>query len=66
MSMKITRLPTYWNAGEAYQIITFLNELSENLWAVYGEDIIKQQQELSSANEQENQLVLFVEDEIDF
>ncbi len=39
MSMKITRLRTYWNAGEASSVIEFLDLLRDQLWDHYGEQI---------------------------
>lgn len=39
MSMKITRLRTYWNAAEACTIIEFLDQLRDQLWNHYGEQI---------------------------
>lgn len=40
MSMKITRLPTWWTAEEADTVITFLDDLRDCLIDQYGEDII--------------------------
>jgi len=45
MSMKLSQLRTYWNADDAYLIISFLDELKEMLWDTYGSEIIEQQQE---------------------
>jgi len=39
MSMKITRLRTYWSADDAYLVISFLDELRDQLWESYGDDI---------------------------
>lgn len=39
MTMKLTYLKTYWNAAEAETVITFLDELKEVIWTVYGEHI---------------------------
>ena len=50
MSMKLTQLRTYWDADDAYLIISFLDELKEVLWDTYGSEIIKQQQ----ANQHQN------------
>lgn len=40
MSMNTTRLVTYWNAGEAHDVIEFLDILRDQLWETYGEQII--------------------------
>lgn len=40
MSMKITRLPTWWTAEEADSVITFLDDLRDSLLDQYGEEII--------------------------
>ncbi len=47
MSMKVTKLTTYWDADDAYSIISFLDELRDQLWATYGDEIIERQQALS-------------------
>jgi len=39
MTMKLTRLTTHWEAGEAYCVIAFLDELRDALMATYGDDI---------------------------
>jgi len=39
MSMKITRVRTYWDAGEACTVIEFLDLLRNQLWDHYGEQI---------------------------
>jgi hypothetical protein len=39
MSMKITRLRTYWSASEASSVIEFLDLLRDQLWDHYGEKI---------------------------
>lgn len=40
MSMNTTRLVTYWNAGEAHDVIEFLDILRDQLWETYGDRII--------------------------
>lgn len=40
MSMKITRLTTYWTADEADAILSLLDELRDRLWDTYGDQII--------------------------
>lgn len=43
MSMKITRLATYWTADDAHLVISFLDELRDLLWEAYGSDICEAQ-----------------------
>ena len=45
MTMQLSQLRTYWNADDAQLIIAFLDELRDTLWATYGAEIIKHQQE---------------------
>ncbi len=40
MSMKITRLPTWWTAEEADTVVAFLDDLRDSLLDQYGEQII--------------------------
>ncbi len=39
MTMKVTRLTTYWTADEAATVIDFLDMLRDALWETYGEQI---------------------------
>ena len=39
MTMKVTRLTTYWSPAEAATAIEFLDLLREVLWETYGEEI---------------------------
>jgi len=39
MTMKVTRLTTYWSTAEAATAIEFLDLLREALWETYGEQI---------------------------
>ena len=50
MTMRITRLTTYWNAEEADTVITFLDELKNLLWEVYGEQITDMRRSASEAD----------------
>ena len=52
MSMKITRLRTYWNASDACSVIEFLDLLRDQLWDHYGEQITAMMQQ--AAAEQAN------------
>ena len=40
MPMNTTRIVTFWNAGEAHNVIEFLDILRDELWETYGERII--------------------------
>lgn len=44
MVMTITQLRTHWDAGDAYLVIEFLDELGDLLWTAYGEEIIAMHQ----------------------
>ena len=39
MTMKVTRLTTYWSSAEAATAIEFLDLLRDALWETYGEQI---------------------------
>ncbi len=39
MSMKITRLTTYWTADEADAVLSLLDDLRGRLWDTYGDEI---------------------------
>lgn len=43
MSLKLPQLTTDWSADDAYLLLSFLDELSDVLWATYGPGIIEQQ-----------------------
>ena len=40
MSMKIMKLPAYWDAADAQLIISFIDDLRELLVATYGDEIV--------------------------
>lgn len=44
MTMKLTQIRTYWTAEEAESVISFLDELRDLLWTVYGHDIVEMHQ----------------------
>ena len=44
MSMKMTRLPTWWTAEEADTVIAFLDDLRDSLLDQYGEEIVVMRQ----------------------
>ena len=67
MSMKITRLHTYWSAEEAYTVIGFLQMLQDQLWEIYGDTIIDMLHEASAEKAwQETQVKFEFDDEIKF
>ena len=41
MPMKITRLTTHWDPDQAHTIIEFLGALRDQLWEIYGDEIIE-------------------------
>lgn len=51
MTMKLTQLTTHWDAGEAYSVITCLDELRDALMAAYGDDISKMLKQASSRSQ---------------
>jgi hypothetical protein len=48
MPMKITRLTSHWEADQAHTILEFLDRLREQLWELYGDDIIDLLQEAAA------------------
>jgi hypothetical protein len=44
MTMKVTRLTTYWTTDEAATAIDLLDMLREALWETYGEQITRMHQ----------------------
>lgn len=40
MSMKVIKLPVYWDAADAQLIISFIDELRELLVDTYGDEIV--------------------------
>ena len=45
MTMKVTRLMTYWSIDEAATAIDFLDRLRDALWETYGEQITRMYRE---------------------
>ena len=67
MSMKTTRLVTYWNAGEAHDVIEFLDTLRDQLWETYGDQIIAMRLEAEEQRaEQADQIQLTFDQEEPF
>lgn len=67
MSMNTTRLVTYWNAGEAHDVIEFLDILRDQLWETYGDRIIAMRLEAEEQRtEHEEQIQLAFDEEEPF
>jgi len=64
MSMKTTRLRTYWSASEASSVIEFLDLLRDLLWDHYGEQITAMLQEaaVAQANDDDQNGIDFDDD----
>ena len=45
MTMKVTRLTTYWTVAEAATVIDFLDILRDALWESYGDEITRMHRE---------------------
>ncbi len=67
VSMKITRLPTYWTAEQAHTVIEFLEVLREQLWENHGDMVVDMLREASADKAwQEAQGTFEFDDEIEF
>lgn len=66
MSLSITRLTTYWSAAEAYTVIAFLDELRDQLWETYGEQITEMLQDEIDSPHDDRQTEMPFDDEINF
>jgi hypothetical protein len=51
----VTRLYTHWDAEQAHTVITFLDELRDQLCEIYGDQIVEMRREASSDNRVEEQ-----------
>ncbi len=60
----ITPIPCDWTAEDAHLVISFLDELQDHLWAMYGDDIIAHHRELAEANARQTELAF--DDTIEF
>ena len=61
MSMKVTRVPTWWDAEQADTVIAFLDELRDQLCATYGDQIVAMRRaelDESEADERQGELKL--------
>jgi hypothetical protein len=59
MTMKVTRLYTHWDAEQAHTVITFLDELRDQLCEIYGDQILEMRRAASSddiVDEQQTEL----------
>jgi len=67
MTMKVTRLTTYWTVDEAATAIEFLDILRDALWEIYGEQITEMHREAYDNRFQDiNQCELGFDDDIPF
>ena len=57
-------IPDYWSADDAHLVISFLDELCDQLWATYGDEIIAHQQQLVYLNARQTELAF--DDQIKF
>jgi hypothetical protein len=67
MAMKITRLYTHWEAAEAHTVIEFLDVLRDQLWELYGDQIVDLLREASVTqvvNERQGELAF--DDDLEF
>ncbi len=66
MTLHSTRITTYWSTEEAYTALTFLDELREQLWQTYGEQITEMMQSATEQSNDERQCVINFGDDSDF
>jgi hypothetical protein len=66
MSLSITRLPTHWDAAEAYTVIAFIDLLRDQLWETYGDEITAMMQAADQSTGDECQIALAFDDDLDF
>lgn len=68
MTMKTTRLTTYWTADEADTVVAFLDELRDSLWESYGEKITEMRRNAVTRTERDTHQaeLLFDDGDIDF
>jgi len=67
MTMKITRLYTYWEAADAHTVIEFLDVLRDQLWAIYGDqigDLLREPSITQVVNEHQGELPF--DDDLEF
>ena len=67
MSMKIMKLPSYWDAADAQLVISFIDDLRDLLVATYGDEIIGMHQRMPENNTlDEGQTELPFNDPVEF
>ncbi len=66
MSLSTIRLSTHWDAAEAYTVIAFLDELRDQLWETYGEQIIEMLQTATNAQRNAQQVEFDFDDDLEF
>ena len=67
MSMKIMKLPAYWDAADAHLVISFLDDIRDLLVDTYGDEIIDMHQQLTENDAQdEGQIELPFNDPLEF
>ena len=67
MSMKIMKLPAYWDAADAQFVISFLDDLRDLLVDTYASEIINMHQQLAEDDAlDEGQIELPFNDPLEF
>ncbi len=67
MTMKVTRLTTYWTVDEAATVIDGLDRLRDALWEIYGNQVTQMYREAYDDRFQDpNQCELEFDDDIPF
>jgi c-di-GMP-binding flagellar brake protein YcgR len=62
MTMRLTQLATHWEPDEALAMIQLLDQLKEQLWSVYAEEIIRQEYASQKHRIDKEQLALDFDD----
>jgi hypothetical protein len=67
MSMKIMKLPAYWDAADADLVISFLDDLRDLLVDTYGDEIIDMHRRMAESSAlNEDQIELPFNDPLEF
>ena len=67
MSMKIMKLPAYWDAADADLVISFLDDLRDVLVDTYGDEIIDMHRRMAESSAlNEDQIELPFNDPLEF
>jgi hypothetical protein len=64
MTMKITKLTTFWDAADAHLAIAFLDELRDRLWDTYADQIVQMYADVAEQDARQTKLTF--DDEIEF